>query len=97
MTISKRHLQEIKDIDEKDINYTDIPELDVTFWENAELRMPEPKEGVYIRLDSDVLDWFKSHGKGYQTRINTVLRSYIKRTNTNHIKDEGPYFIHRNL
>ena len=78
MTISKRHLQEIKDIDEKDINYTDIPELDATFWENAELRMPEPKEGVYIRLDSDVLDWFKSHGKGYQTRINTVLRSYYQ-------------------
>ena len=36
-----------------------------------------PKQGVYIRLEAEVLDWFKAGGPGYQTRINTVLRSFV--------------------
>ncbi len=78
MTISKKRLEEIKAIKDEDIDYSDIPELDETFWQNAELRMPEPKQGVYIRLDGDVLQWFKSQGKGYQTRINSILRAYYE-------------------
>jgi uncharacterized protein (DUF4415 family) len=45
-------------------------------WSKAEVRMPSPKQAISLRLDSDLLDWFKSFGKGYQTRINAVLRSY---------------------
>jgi len=37
----------------------------------------DPKRQITIRLDQDVLDWFKSKGEGYQTRINAVLRSYV--------------------
>jgi uncharacterized protein (DUF4415 family) len=38
---------------------------------------PIPKTAISIRLDNDVLDWFKTQGKGYQTLINAVLRSYV--------------------
>jgi uncharacterized protein (DUF4415 family) len=40
--------------------------------------MPAPKQVISIRLDEQVLDWFKRQGPGYQTRINAVLRAYIK-------------------
>jgi uncharacterized protein (DUF4415 family) len=48
-------------------------------WENA-IRVSiivDPKRQITIRLDQDVLDWFKSQGAGYQTRINAVLRSFV--------------------
>jgi len=40
--------------------------------------MPEAKEGVFIRLDGDVLNWFRGQGRGYQTRINSILRAYYE-------------------
>jgi uncharacterized protein (DUF4415 family) len=40
--------------------------------------LPQPKASVCIRLDQDVLDGFKSQGKGYQTRINALLRAYME-------------------
>lgn len=46
-------------------------------WKRAKLVMPERKKPVLLRLDSDVLEWFRRGGRGYQTRINAVLRSYI--------------------
>lgn len=47
-------------------------------WENSiDLGPPEPKQGVHIRLDTNVLRWFKQHGPGYQTRINAVLRAFV--------------------
>jgi uncharacterized protein (DUF4415 family) len=39
----------------------------------------EPKKGVYIRLDPDVLAWLKASGKGYQTRLNAMLRALMER------------------
>jgi hypothetical protein len=48
-------------------------------WEDTVvLGIPGPKRGVYLRLDPDVLDWFKGHGRGYQTRINAVLRAFVR-------------------
>ena len=38
-----------------------------------------PKTAISLRLDSDVLSWFKSQGPGYQTRINAVLRKHVER------------------
>ena len=46
-------------------------------WSNAALIMPSSKRAVSIRLDEDVLTFFKEGGSGYQTRINEVLRSYV--------------------
>ena len=50
---------------------------DAAFWRDAKLVMPERKVPVSLRIDRDVVDWFKSHGRGYQSRINAVLRSYM--------------------
>lgn len=62
---------------EQDIDYSDIPELDETFFRNAKLIEHSPKEQVTMRIDADVLDWFKARGKGYQTRMNAVLKAYV--------------------
>jgi uncharacterized protein (DUF4415 family) len=62
---------------DEEIDYSEIPELGDDFFRKAVLRMPEPKSTVTIRLDRDVLDWFKKQGKGYQTRINALLRTYM--------------------
>jgi uncharacterized protein (DUF4415 family) len=61
-----------------DIDTGDILPLDERFFANARLRMPKRKESITIRLDPDILVWFKSLGKGYQTRINAVLRAYME-------------------
>jgi len=46
-------------------------------WSNAQMGFPRPKQQLTLRLDQDVIDWFKGTGKGYQTRMNAVLRSYV--------------------
>jgi uncharacterized protein (DUF4415 family) len=49
------------------------------FWNHAKVVYPEgPKESVKIRYDRDMLAWFKAQGRGYQTRMNAVLRSYYE-------------------
>jgi len=63
---------------DEDIDTFDIPPLDETFFANAQVRLPKPKVPITIRLDQDVLTWFKELGKGYQTHINAVLRMYVK-------------------
>ena len=47
-------------------------------WSKATVVMPPAKAAVSLRLDTDVLAWFKAQGRGYQTRINAVLRSYME-------------------
>lgn len=54
------------------------PELDAAWFAKAKLMLPENKQLTSLRLDADVLIWFRSFGKGYQTRINAVLRAYMK-------------------
>jgi uncharacterized protein (DUF4415 family) len=51
----------------------------VVDWDSVSVELPKPKADLHMRVDRDVLDWFKRHGKGYQTRINAVLRSYVAR------------------
>jgi uncharacterized protein (DUF4415 family) len=48
------------------------------FWKNATVSIPAPKHLLSLRLDPDTVAWFKAQGKGYQTRINAVLRAYVK-------------------
>ena len=61
-----------------EIDFSDIPPLPDDFFQTAELCLPQRNEAVTIRLDPDVVAWFKSQGKGYQTRINAVLRMYME-------------------
>jgi len=56
----------------------DAQPTDENFWKTAKVVMPRPKETITIRLDADVLEWFRGSGKGYQTRINAILRSYMR-------------------
>lgn len=71
---------------EEEIERTSPPELrnlPDDFWDNAVLVEPIGKEPISIRLDQDVLAWFRQSGPRYQSRINAVLRSYMTRTATN--------------
>lgn len=61
-----------------EIDVSDIPPLDESFFKKATVRMPQPKKAVSLRLDSDILDWFKEQGRGYQTKINAILRVYMQ-------------------
>jgi uncharacterized protein (DUF4415 family) len=76
-TSSKTDWERLAKMEDEDIDTSDIPELDDTFFQNAELRVPV-KKPVTLRLDADVLEWFKAGGKGYQTRINQLLRKYME-------------------
>lgn len=78
MSISPKRLREIESIPDADIDFSDIPEADESFWRRAELQMPRSKKGIYVRLDADVIDWLKSRGKGYQTRMNAMLRALME-------------------
>jgi uncharacterized protein (DUF4415 family) len=55
----------------------DIIPTDEEFWKQARVVMPKPKETVTMRLDADLLAWFRAE-RGYQTRINAILRTYMK-------------------
>jgi uncharacterized protein (DUF4415 family) len=75
----KSDLARVDALRDEDIDYTDIPDLSALgqeFWDKAVVKRAEPKAQVTIRLDREVLAWFKSQGKGYQSRINAVLRAY---------------------
>ncbi|HEX5055268.1 MAG TPA: BrnA antitoxin family protein [Gammaproteobacteria bacterium] len=58
------------------------PALGEEFFRNTDVSLPK-KRIITIRLDADVLDWLKRQGKGYQTRINKLLRSYMKASTQN--------------
>jgi uncharacterized protein (DUF4415 family) len=59
---------------------------DKAFWKNAKVVMPVPKEIVTMRLDADLLRWFRQQ-RGYQTRINAILRAYM---NAQHVESGRP-------
>jgi uncharacterized protein (DUF4415 family) len=72
----KAELKALKAKPDSAIDYSDIPPLNDTFWKNA-VRNPfyRPKKtSTTVRIDSDVLLWLRAHGKGYQSRINAILR-----------------------
>ena len=54
----------------------DIHPTDKAFWSKAEVVMPRSKKTVTMRLDADLLDWFRANPR-YQTRINAILRAYM--------------------
>ncbi|APC19803.1 hypothetical protein PEQA60_01770 [Pseudomonas sp. Eqa60] len=74
---SKTDWDRLAKTDDEGIDTSDIPELDDDFFRRAEVHLPG-KKAVTIRLDADVLEWFKGQGAGYQTRINQLLRQYMQ-------------------
>ena len=80
MPLEKRQ-KKFLEMPDEDIDYSDIPPLDDEFFKNAKLVKRSPRtEQISIRIDTEVLEWFKSHAeeKGYQTFINDVLRTYVR-------------------
>jgi uncharacterized protein (DUF4415 family) len=74
----KTAFKRLRQMRDADIDDSDIPTLDRSFWKRAKLTMPEPKDPLTIRVDHDILEWLKRAGSGYQTRINAILRSYMR-------------------
>ena len=79
MPISKRRLAEIEAIPDSAIDTAEIPEMDESFFATARLVLPPGvgKKAVSLRVDEDVLNWFKAQGKGHLSRMNAVLRAYM--------------------
>ena len=69
---------ETRRLDATPIDYSDIPPLGDEFFTKARAAWPPAKKQITIRLDADVLDWLKAHGRGYQTRINRILRAAME-------------------
>ena len=63
---------------EDEIDTSDAPEWDAAMFANAKIKLPENKKTISIRLPSDLIDWYKAQGKGYQTRMGAVLRMYME-------------------
>jgi uncharacterized protein (DUF4415 family) len=75
-TRQKRELASLAALPDDQIDTSDIPELPPGAWKNAVRgRFYRPiKQAVSMRLDADVIAWLKKRGKGYQTRVNSILR-----------------------
>ncbi|MCY4505456.1 MAG: BrnA antitoxin family protein [Acidobacteria bacterium] len=71
-------LKRVDALRDQDIDYSDIPKLDADFFRQARVVVPPGKQQLTIRLDTDVLAWLKARGKGYQSRINAILRAYYE-------------------
>jgi uncharacterized protein (DUF4415 family) len=82
-TIVRHSLSEIGALRQRGEDRTSIsaPEaesLGVEFWKSARVVVPKGKTSVHLRLDNDVVEWFRASGKGHLTRMNAVLRAYVE-------------------
>ncbi len=81
MKTSQTNWAAIDAMEDKDIDLSDSPEVTPEQFSRAIVRKnlkPVTKSQVTLRVDADVLAWFKSQGKGYQTHINSLLKAYME-------------------
>ena len=83
-------LQRVDATADEAIDYEDSPPLDESFFTRPLVDWPPDKETITIRLDADVLAWFRRHGRGYQTRINRVLRLFVQGQATGRARRRPP-------
>lgn len=80
--VSKTDWKRVDAMRDEDIDLSDNPEVTPEMFAKAVVRRglvtTPPKEQVTLRLDADVLNWFRARGTGYQTRINALLRAYME-------------------
>lgn len=74
----KARLDAVASMPDERIDYTDAPYLTNAVWMKAATELPHTKQQITLRIDAEVLDFFKHTGKRYQSRINAVLRSYVE-------------------
>jgi uncharacterized protein (DUF4415 family) len=81
-----KEIEDLKRLKDDDIDFTDIPEK--VDWSRAVRgRFYRPvKESLTIRIDADILAWLRAQGKGYQTRINALLREALDGSGSNRIR-----------
>jgi uncharacterized protein (DUF4415 family) len=74
-----------------DVHVASDPDEDemVMDWDSATVELPQPKAVLNMRVDQDVLDYFRKGGKGYQSRINAVLRSYVEQKEHQQQRQKG--------
>lgn len=76
---SQEDLQRFDALNDGDIDYSDIPELDSEFWDNARVVKPRKKPTISLRLSEDIIDFFKADSpKGYTGRMAMVLAAYVE-------------------
>lgn len=82
----KSRLKQLSEIDDSSINTSEIPELPIELWSKGQRGMfyKPIKTSTTVRIDSDVIDWLKSQGKGYQTRMNAILRDAMLKDKKGH-------------
>ena len=74
----KARLDAVASMPDESIDYTDAPYLPDAVWMKKATELPHAKQQITLRIDAEVLDFFKHTGKRYQSRINAVLRSYVE-------------------
>ena len=75
---SRTDWNKVSKLSNSEIDCSDIPDRGIDFWDDAKLVQPVDKQQITIRLDRDLIIWLKSQGKGYQTKINAILRTYYE-------------------
>jgi len=75
---SETNWTRLSEMTDEEIDTSDIPSLDETFFANARLRMPENKVSITLAVDADVLEWFRAQGEDFQHRINAALKIYAE-------------------
>ena len=83
-------IEALRKMTDEDIDYSDIPPTTPEFWANVVIRKGlKPvirKKQITLRLDSDILEYLKASGNGYQTKINQLLRSFVDADKAAHAK-----------
>jgi uncharacterized protein (DUF4415 family) len=75
---SETNWAKVSEMADEEIDTTDIPPLDETFFANARLRVPGKKVSVTLDVDADVMEWFKAQGEDFRSRINAALKIYAE-------------------
>jgi uncharacterized protein (DUF4415 family) len=78
----RKELAALDNLEDGDIDTSDIPEITDAEWSRRKVGLiyRPMKKSISLRLDADVLEWFKSKGSGYQTAMNRVLREHFARS-----------------
>ena len=69
-------LKKLDNLSDTDIDYSDIPELDESFFKKEIVTLTQKKDSITLRIDHDVLEFYKLQGRGYQTLMNAILKMY---------------------
>lgn len=77
-SLSEIESMRARGLDKTRANAPRAESLGADFWKSARVVIPPGKTSVHLRLDRDVVEWFKARGKGHLTRMNAVLRAYVE-------------------